>query len=206
MKLYEKLFGLDNMYTIQTMKDCCSYYFELEKYDKAIQMQLKALYLYDLIGGDLNPNSLLSLDELSILYHEKKDLKESILCIEEKLRRLKLLYKKNPENYISVLGRLAFLYNEAKDNASAISYTVQRLELIQKCIVGNSKVSGDIDKFLKYFKSGDSMKNEKEVEENIKLALNIVNRFPEQESIKQEMMQNNYLKTLQRTFGKKMNF
>ena len=53
MKLYEKLFGLDNMYTIQTMKDCCSYYFELEKYDKAIQMQLKALYLYDLIGGDL---------------------------------------------------------------------------------------------------------------------------------------------------------
>ena len=74
------------------------------------------------------------MDELSILYHEKKDLKESILCIEEKLRRLKLLYKKNPENYISVLGRLAFLYNEAKDNASAISYTVQRLELIQKVV------------------------------------------------------------------------
>jgi len=58
LKIQEKMFGLDNNQTIETMRKLAKNHSDLKNYGKAIQLLLKCLYLYDMIGGDLNLNSI----------------------------------------------------------------------------------------------------------------------------------------------------
>jgi hypothetical protein len=48
----------------------------------------------------------------------------------EKLRRIELLYGKEPVHFVHILGRLAYLCFEARDLNTAISHTVRKLKIL----------------------------------------------------------------------------
>ena len=64
VKLNQKLYGLDHRNTAVSILELSNYLFDKKDFKSAIQYHSLALYIFDLIASEYNPNSLLCLHEL----------------------------------------------------------------------------------------------------------------------------------------------
>lgn len=176
LKIQEKMYGMDNNQTIETMRKLAKNHSEQKNYAQAIQLLLRSQYLYDLVGGDLNLNSICQLDELHILYYETKAYENSIRILEDKLRRVEIVYKSNPEYYINIQARISLIHYETQNKDKCVSYIVKKLEVLIKVSPADAAISKEARSLLEYFQSNKDL-SKAGMEDKIKYGINIGSFF-----------------------------
>lgn len=109
VKVSERVFGLDNFNTGFAIIELSNYIFEARRLDTSVALHSLAVLIFDLIGGPLNPSSLLCLQEMHLLFAQTKKPELSAESVEELLRRNEKIFGETDEHLLFLLGKLAAL-------------------------------------------------------------------------------------------------
>lgn len=137
VKVSERVFGLDNFNTGFAIIELSNYVFESRKFDTSISLHSLAVFIFDLVGGPLNPSSLLCLQEMHLLFAQTKRQDQSAESVEELLRRNEKIFGETDEHLLFLLGKLAALKADLGKYKDA-SILQARKSLILKKILKNT--------------------------------------------------------------------
>lgn len=137
VKVSERVFGLDHFNTAFSIIELSNYVFESRKVDTSIGLHSLAVFIFDLVGGPLNPSSLLCLQEMHLLYAQTKRPEQSADAMEELLRRNEKIFGETDEHLLFLLGKLASLKGDLGKFKEA-SILQARKSLILKRILKNT--------------------------------------------------------------------
>lgn len=136
VKISEKVYGLDSHNTAQLALDLANFFYMAKKIPEALGLQGLALFLFDLIGGPLNPLSLIALHELQLMCNETKDSGCVTKVLEELLKRNAALFGETDERLLYILERLAHQKAEAGDFATASLLQARHSLIISRLLKG----------------------------------------------------------------------
>lgn len=150
VKVSERVYGLDSHHTAQFVLELANMYSLAKKPQEAISLQGFSVYLFDLIGGPLNPMSIMSLHELLTMCSETPDVRLNTIILEELLKRNAQLFGDSDERLLYYLQKLAECKAEVEnfDEASLCqarhSLILTRL-LKNKALDAYPKLKGDLE-------------------------------------------------------------
>ncbi|MCA6493257.1 MAG: hypothetical protein IM572_11330, partial [Chitinophagaceae bacterium] len=138
VKVCEKVYGIDHFNTGFAIVELSNYYYEAKKIEESIILHSAALMIFDLVGGYINPSSLLCLHELQVLTSQVKNIKSSSSILKELLRRNETVFGETDERLSFLLGKLAGLKSEVGEYKEA-SLLQARQSFILKKILKSSQ-------------------------------------------------------------------
>lgn len=112
VKVSERVFGIDHFSTGFSIIELSNYIFEGRKFDTSISLHTLAIMIFDLIGGAINPSSLLCLQEIQMLYTQTKKQQEQSDAMYELLKRNEQIFGETDEHLLFLLGKVAALKSE----------------------------------------------------------------------------------------------
>ena len=112
VRICEKIFGLDHFNTAFAIVELSNYFYEAKRVEESVSLHSTALLIFDLVGGFINPSSLLCLHELQVLTAQLKHTKQSSAVLEELLRRNEIVFGEADERLSFLLGKLAAVKSE----------------------------------------------------------------------------------------------
>ena len=142
VQLCEKIYGIDHFNTAFAILELSNYFYEAKKVEESISLHTFALHIFDLVGGYINPSSLLCLHELQVLHGQNKNLTSSAKVLQELLKRNEVVFGETDERLSFLLGKLAMLKSEMGDLKEA-SILQARQSFILKKILKSSQLDGN---------------------------------------------------------------
>lgn len=142
VRVSERVFGIDHFNTAFSIIELSNYIFETRKFEQSIALHSLAVLVFDLVGGPLNPSSLLCLQEMHLLFAQTKKLGPSADAMEELLRRNERIFGETDEHLLFLLGKLAAMKGDLGDFKEA-SILQARKSLILKRLLLNSSAQND---------------------------------------------------------------
>ena len=139
IKLCEKFYGIDNTNTALNILSLSNFLYEKKEVSKSINLHTKALKIFDLIGSDLNPNSLLCLHELQLMTEESKNYHTSAIVTKELLDRNSRLFGDTDERLLFILAKLAGLKSELGDCKDASILQARHMFILKQLLKINEK-------------------------------------------------------------------
>jgi hypothetical protein len=115
VKLCQKLFGLDNKHTAIAILELSNYLYDKKAFRQSLYYHSLALYIFDIVASEYNPNSLLCLHELQIMAYAQKDFPLSTQFMQELLKRNEEMHGEASERLLYFLEKLAQLQSLQKD-------------------------------------------------------------------------------------------
>ena len=131
-RISERVHGLDHFSTASCILELSNYLYQSERLEESIRLHQVALYLFDIIGGLINPVSLTCLDELHVLFSQKKNTKQCVKHLTELLHRNQMVFGETDERITFLLGRLAALKAEDHCYQEASLLQARQLFIIKK--------------------------------------------------------------------------
>jgi protein TIF31 len=139
IKLCEKFYGIDNTNTALNILTLSNFLYEKKEINKSINLHTKALKIFDLIGSDLNPNSLLCLHELQLMTEESKNYVTSAVVTQELLDRNSRLFGETDERLLFILAKLAGLKSELGDFKDSSILQARHMFILKQLLRLNEK-------------------------------------------------------------------
>ena len=112
IKVSERVFGLENLNTAFAIVELSNYVYESRRVDHSITLHTLAVLIFDLVGGSINPSSLLCLQEMQMLFTQTKKLHEESESVSEMLKRKEQIFGESDERLQFLLGKLAGIKSE----------------------------------------------------------------------------------------------
>ena len=138
VKVCEKVYGIDHFNTGFAIVELSNYYYEAKRIEESIILHSAALMVFDLVGGYINPSSMLCLHELQVLTAQIKNIKSSSNILKELVRRNETVFGETDERLSFLLGKLAALKSEVGEFKEA-SLLQARQSFILKKILKSSQ-------------------------------------------------------------------
>ena len=133
-KLCEKFYGVDSTHTALNLLSLSNFLHDQKKVSLSVSLHTKALRIFDLIGSDLNPNSLLCLQELLLMTEETKDYLTASIVARELLDRHTSLFGETDERLLFLLAKLAGLRAELNDFKEASLLQVRHMFILKRLL------------------------------------------------------------------------
>ena len=139
IKICEKFYGIDNTNTALNILSLSNFLYEKKEVTKSVNLHAKALKIFDLIGSDLNPNSLLCLHELLLMTEESKNYVTSAVITQELLDRNSRLFGDTDERLLFILAKLASIKSELGDFKDASILQARHMFILKQLLKINEK-------------------------------------------------------------------
>jgi len=139
LKICERIHGLDHYSTGFAVVELSNYCYQANLIANAIDLHRIALAIFDIVGGSLNPDSLLCLQELQIMTFQAKQLDLSGQFLEELILRKGRINGETNENHVFLLGKLAALKTQQGKIDEAESIRAKQSSILKR-LFGGSKL------------------------------------------------------------------
>ena len=113
------------------------YYYAINKYSRAIDINNKALEVCKKIKGENHPDYLRVLRNTSHYYYKNGDYPKAIELYTKELNLIRMINGENNSDYATALNHLANCYSDIGDYPHAIEYGTKALE-IRKSVLGEN--------------------------------------------------------------------
>ena len=143
VKINERVFGLDHFNTGFSIIELSNYTYEGRRFDNSVQLHLLAALIFDLVGGPVNPSSLLCLQEVHLLYSQIKQLSNSAQAMEELLKRNESIYGETDEHLLFLLGKLASLKGDMGSFKEASILQARKSLILKKILKINASENNE---------------------------------------------------------------
>eukprot|EP01017_Pseudomicrothorax_dubius_P035950 TRINITY_DN5103_c0_g2_i1.p1 TRINITY_DN5103_c0_g2~~TRINITY_DN5103_c0_g2_i1.p1 ORF type:complete len:334 (+),score=121.84 TRINITY_DN5103_c0_g2_i1:47-1003(+) len=183
--VYEAFHGLDHVQTASAYFNLGLYHYNLRNVGSAVHNLFKSFFLFNILGGEYNPEGLSILVNLALIFQENEQYQTAIGCLYEALDRTIALHGPDHPKTVNLYQGLGTAHFELEDFKKAIEFQEKSVKILTRFCAPNDIRLQEAQAILLRFQKVVQEKQKAEQvkgESKRKFGQNKVRRQPGQES------------------------